>query len=82
MEDPLPELLWKPANPESTRIFDFKKSLESKYGVQLKSYQELYQWSISNINPFWEEVWHFTGVKASRAFTKVSLIRLDPANLC
>ncbi|KAL6721604.1 hypothetical protein ACLMJK_000708 [Lecanora helva] len=70
METHRPKLLWKHRDPESTRISQFKKSLEEKHGIVFEDYRSLYQWSISNINQFWEEVWHFTGIKASRPFTK------------
>lgn len=71
MDNPGPKLLWKHRDPTSTRLFQFKKLLESKYEVDLEDYDKLRQWSILNINRFWEEVWHFTGIKASKPFIKV-----------
>lgn len=65
------KLLWKHKDPTSTRIFQFKNQLEVKYGVKLHDYEDLHSWSISHINQFWEEVWYFTGVKASKTFARV-----------
>ena len=65
--------LWMHRDPTSTRTYEFKTRIEAKYHQHFVSYDELRQWSISNINEFWEEVWHFTGIKASESFTKVDI---------
>lgn len=71
MENAPPNRLWEHKDPSSTKTFEFKKHVETKYQVIFQDYEQLRQWSITNINKFWEEVWHFTGIKASNAFTKV-----------
>lgn len=52
-------------------MYQFQELLSKKYDIQVKDYESLRQWSINNIALFWEEVWHFTGVRASHAFTEV-----------
>ena len=71
MDQQSDKLLWTHKNPTSTRIHEFKTLLESKYGVTLHDYQDLYDWSIAHIDAFWREVWSFTGVKASNLPGKV-----------
>lgn len=66
-----PKLLWKHKDPTSTRIHQFKTHIELKCQVELDDYEKLRKWSITNLNQFWEEVWHFTGIKASKPFTRV-----------
>ena len=66
-----PKLLWKHPHPEATRTYDFQKAIETKYNLSFPNYEALRQWSIANIGAFWEEVWHFTGVRASQPYTKV-----------
>ena len=66
-----PKLLWMHSNPTSTRTHEFKTRIEKNYSQQFASYEQLRQWSVSNINHFWEEVWDFTRIKASQPFTKV-----------
>lgn len=66
-----PKLLWKHKHPTSTRIHQFKTRLEVKYQVELDDYEKLRKWSITHLNQFWEEVWYFTGIKASKPFTRV-----------
>ena len=63
--------LWDHKDPSSTKTFAFKNHVETKFHVTFKDYEQLRQWSITNINKFWEEVWHFAGIKASNAFIKV-----------
>ena len=71
MENAAPKLLWEHEDSISTNTFAFKRHVETKFQFSLKDYEQLREWSIANINKFWEEVWHFTGVKASKAFIKV-----------
>jgi acetoacetyl-CoA synthetase len=52
-------------------MYRFKELISSKYNVKLTDYESLRQWSINNLAQFWEEVWHFTGVRASESFAEV-----------
>lgn len=63
--------LWEHPEPISTRTYEFKTLIETKYNVQLHTYRDLQKWSNDHLNKFWEEVWHFTGIKASNPFSKV-----------
>ena len=74
------EKLWEHPSPQTTKTHQFKTSIEQKYDIQLKDYGSLRQWSIDNHAQFWEEVWHFTGIRASAPFTKVGL-RSDPMHV-
>ena len=64
------KMLWKHTDPTSTRMFQFKRLIENKYKLEFREYEDLRQWSIANIGKFWEEVWHFTGIRASSPFTE------------
>jgi acetoacetyl-CoA synthetase len=39
--------------------------------LALKDYPDLYKWSVDNVPEFWGDVWHFVGIKASKAFDEV-----------
>ncbi|KLJ09987.1 acetoacetate-CoA ligase [Blastomyces silverae] len=67
----LAKQLWHPSSPENTRIHKFMSLVSQKYGLQLTNYHDLWQWSVSEPATFWEEVWHFTGVKAQKTYDKV-----------
>lgn len=63
--------LWRPSAPEKTAMFKFQTHISQKYSIKLKNYDDLWQWSVSNPAEFWEEVWHQTGVKAHKPYSKV-----------
>jgi len=65
--------LWKPsgeriANANLTRFMEY---LHDQQGQSFANYDELYQWSISERADFWEGVWNFGGIIASKAYDKV-----------
>jgi len=53
-------------------MWTFLQLVNRKYGLNLKRYEELLQWSIDNIADFWGEVWDFVGIRASETYQKVS----------
>lgn len=64
--------LWRHADPTSTQLWAFKETINQKYNnLDLSTYHDLYEWSIDNIPEFWEEIWRFCGIRASKAFDKV-----------
>ena len=69
--DTMGNKLWEHPAPDSTPMWRFKEDLNKKYKLQLQTYEDLHAWSIRNINTFWEEVWHVTGIKASQPYEKV-----------
>lgn len=74
IEDTGPIELWRPVAPEKTEMYRFKAHIASKYNIKLQDYEDLWQWSVSYPTDFWEEVWHFTGVKAHEIYSEVRKI--------
>lgn len=64
MGPPRHELLWENQNPTASYMWHFLQLVNKKYGLALKSYDDLYRWSVDCLPQFWEEVWAFTGVEA------------------
>jgi acetoacetyl-CoA synthetase len=67
------KLLWKPSeeqvkNANMTRFIDF---VNKHYGQNFENYFNLYDWSINNIPEFWESMWDFGEVVASKRFDTV-----------
>ena len=59
--------LFSPDDPyNTTRLFRFLREVNDKHGLRLESYQDLYQWSISNIDLFWSHVWEHTKIIGNR----------------
>jgi acetoacetyl-CoA synthetase len=60
--------LWRHPNPESTEFYAFQQYVAKKHGVSTSSYHDLWQWSIDHPDAFWEEIWHYTGIKANKQY--------------
>ena len=66
--------LWRPSSPEKTQIYDFMTKVSTKHGISMYDYNALWQWSISEPAKFWEEIWHYTGIKAHEPYQQVSIV--------
>lgn len=64
-------MLWTPGMFTPTRMDDFREKISLKYNIPLKSYKELYQWSIDNYQDFWSEFWSYSGIIHSKPFDEV-----------
>lgn len=71
MAEKMSELLWKHPSPESTQMWDFLQSVNTKHSLSLTTYKELHQWSITNIASSWEAVFHHVGIRTSQSYTTV-----------
>src|SRR5687767_12042602 len=58
--------LWRPS-PEraaNTNLAAFMRHVRGRWDVSASDYRELYQWSITEREQFWQSVWSFCGVIA------------------
>ena len=44
----------------------FRLFVNKKYAIELGNYRDLYNWSVNEINHFWEAVWSFGNPVASK----------------
>ncbi|HEU4739614.1 MAG TPA: acetoacetate--CoA ligase [Solirubrobacterales bacterium] len=60
------ELLWKPSAEmvEASRLTEFMGWLERERGLSFDGYGELWQWSVDELDAFWDAIWDFFGVQA------------------
>ena len=67
------KILWNPPISliEDSNIFEFQNIINHKYNLSIKKYSELYKWSISNIDDFWEEIWGYSKIVYSHPYTEV-----------
>ena len=68
---PVPLELWRHPNPTSTQMYKFLEHVRAKYNLDIKDYPGLYKWSVENTSDFWDEVWHFCGIKTSTPYSQV-----------
>ncbi|MFX1503423.1 MAG: acetoacetate--CoA ligase [Promethearchaeota archaeon] len=65
--------LWEPSEKwiktaEATRFIEF---VNNEYEQNLNGGKDLYKWSVEKISDFWEAMWKFSGIVASKTYDKV-----------
>ncbi|KAG5343114.1 hypothetical protein C0989_000104 [Termitomyces sp. Mn162] len=74
------EPLYRPLHPEDSATFRFLSRVNAITGLSLKSYQELYSWSITNIDGFWSAVWDETKIIGYKGDHVVDTTATPPLN--
>jgi acetoacetyl-CoA synthetase len=66
-------VLWEPAEELISRatITKYMKWLESEAGLSFKDYHSLWEWSVTDIEDFWQSLWQYFDIKASKPYTSV-----------
>lgn len=70
-ESSMPKELWRPSAPEATQMYDFMTKTSRKHGIPFGNYHDLWKWSVSEPSKFWEEIWHYTSIKAHTPYDRV-----------
>src|ERR1700758_5655627 len=67
------EPLWRPSEEriKNANMAHFIEFINWRYGKQFQTYDDIYQWSIDKIPDFWESMWEFGEIKASREYDVV-----------
>ncbi|KAF9190479.1 hypothetical protein BGZ51_006896 [Haplosporangium sp. Z 767] len=63
--DPNPRKMWEPTNLEAKEMEKFRIFVNNKHSLSLANYNDLWQWSVDEIEDFWTAVWEYTNVVAS-----------------
>jgi acetoacetyl-CoA synthetase len=73
-------LLWKPSDhlKRNSTLARYMRWLERRQGRTFGDYQQLWAWSVADIEGFWASIWDFFGVEASRSYTDVLPERTMP----
>jgi acetoacetyl-CoA synthetase len=66
------ELLWTPsaAQVEDTNLMRFAKWLVRERGLRFDSYDALWQWSVTELEEFWQAMWDYFGIQSSARHTR------------
>jgi acetoacetyl-CoA synthetase len=61
-----PELLWEPSEElvAGARLTEYMGWLEAQRGLAFEDYDELWRWSVAEIEEFWASIWDFFEVTA------------------
>jgi len=66
-------ILWKPSLDviSNTNIESLRNLINSYHSIELETYQELYDWSIQNIENFWKIVWEDCEIIFSKNYSSI-----------
>ncbi len=75
-----PPVLWEPSEGllESAEMTRFMRWLEAERGVGLGNYDELWRWSVGDLEAFWASIWDYFGVEAEQPYERVLGARRMP----
>jgi acetoacetyl-CoA synthetase len=66
-------LLWEPSEElkENARISDYMKWLKAERDLSFQDYNELWEWSVTDLEGFWATVWEYCSIKTSKPYGRV-----------
>jgi acetoacetyl-CoA synthetase len=72
--------LWSPSvdRVSSARVTQFQAYLEQRLNRQFLDFDELWRWSIEDLNGFWQAIWDYHEVKSHTAYGKPLSVRKMP----
>jgi len=75
-----PPVLWTPdeARVERASITRYARWLAETRGVEARGYHDLWRWSTTEVEAFWESLWEFFDVQASEPYERVLGSRAMP----
>ena len=68
------KVLWQPSDKQinKSNLAKFTSSVNKKYNLSLTNeYSDIYNWSINNIEKFWQSVFDDSSMKYSKSYTQV-----------
>ncbi|SER82404.1 acetoacetate--CoA ligase [Psychrobacillus sp. OK032] len=75
------EVIWNPSQSyiENSQMHQYMNWLKDKKGLTFTDYNELWKWSVNELEEFWKTIWDFSGVKAFRKYDQVLEGRMPAA---
>lgn len=67
------KLLWEPSEGliDGARLTQYKLWLTEHRGLTFDTYDDLWRWSVTELESFWTSVWEFSGVRSYSPYTSV-----------
>ncbi len=71
--DDHPRVLWRPDEGlrSGSGLTRYAEWLKEAYGLSFSSYDELWSWSVEELQAFWESLWTYFSIKAHQPYSKV-----------
>ena len=64
-------ILWNPPEPSKTKMAQFMYRVNQAYGLNMNSYDELFNWSVNHIPDFWGQIWEYAEIKHSIPYSTI-----------
>ena len=67
------ELLWRPSADwvANANVTAFTNWLQREHGLKFASYDELWRWSVTELESFWGALWEYFSLESSAPFSRV-----------
>jgi len=77
---PVPPVLWTcpPERLAGSPLDDYTRWLDREHGLAFSGYNEMWDWSSTELEAFWASIWRFFDVRASRPYETVLAGRQMP----
>ena len=74
------DLLWRPSAEQiaGANLTAFAGWLERERGLRFDGYPELWRWSVTDLDGFWQAIWDYFGIEAAAPATTVLADRRMP----
>jgi acetoacetyl-CoA synthetase len=69
------QLLWEapPERKQASNLVRYQRWLEAERGLRFETYEQLWRWSVEDLEAFWASVWDFFKVESHAPYR--SLVR-------
>ncbi|HLR52330.1 MAG TPA: acetoacetate--CoA ligase [Candidatus Avamphibacillus sp.] len=66
-------LLWEPSEKQKKQsaIYDYMNWINKNYQVNARDYNDLWNWSVNEIELFWESVWNYLDIQSEQPYETV-----------
>jgi len=70
---PMRRPLWEPSEHRrrAAHLTRFIDQVNARYHTGIRSYRELWRWSVESIPEFWATMWEFAGIRPSQPYAEV-----------
>jgi acetoacetyl-CoA synthetase len=74
------KLLWEPSQQfqDESNMKKFLSWLEETRGICFQTYEQLWNWSVTDIEGFWSAIWHFYDIQAKTPYDQVLVDKKMP----
>lgn len=68
-----PQKLWTPSNDfiSHSHLMNYRSWLADHYKLSFKTYHDLWHWSVTHIEAFWESIWNYFDITSYSPYKKV-----------